>query len=97
MKALKNKYGKRPWLDTPNSQWYRDRVGMVAFLRNLTISQIAAAGHGRVSTIRSATIPKDQKAALIAEAEANTMKAISAMLNSEQFRMPDKNKGSRIE
>ena len=97
MKALKNKYGKRPWLDTPNSQWYRDRVAMVKFLRGVSIASIAAAGNARVNTLISADIPKAQKSMMIAETTADTMRAIAATINSVQFRMPDKNKGSRIE
>jgi len=94
MKALKKKYGKRPWLDTPNSKWYRDRVILVRFLRCASIAGIGAAGTARVLAILSTTIPGAQKSILIAENTVNTMEAMAATINSEQHRMPYKNKGS---
>lgn len=90
MKALRKKYGKRPWIDTPNAAWYRRRLAAAKFFNTSTANMIAAVGYNQVQSIRSADMDRTEKALAIAQAIINTSIAIAKA--GRYHSMPDPNR-----
>lgn len=89
MKALRKKYGKRPWIDTPNAAWYRKRLAAVRFLNMATANMVAAAGYNQIQAIRSSRMDRTEKAIALAGAMINTNAAIAKA--GRHYPMPDPN------
>ena len=53
MKALRKKYGKRRWEDTPNAAWWRRERAQRRFLAHAMCGSVAAIAYNNISAIRS--------------------------------------------
>lgn len=94
MKALRKKYGKRPWIDTPNAAWYRKRCSQVKAMRAIMCNAAAHISYSQFQAIRSvpSSGPLDnaRKSIALAECAVSSAKAINAIF--EAHTMPDPNR-----
>lgn len=97
MKALRKKYGKRPWIDTPNADWYRSHQSSVKAMRAIMLNAIAYQSYAQAQAIRSTTavgaIEQAKKTAAMADCVINSTKAINGVF--ERFPEPSPNPSSQ--
>ena len=89
MKAFRKKYGKRPWIDTPNAAWYRKRLAAARFFNTHTANMVAVAGYNQIQAIRAANMDRTDKALALARAIIDTNIAIAKA--GRHYPMPDPN------
>jgi arylamine N-acetyltransferase len=91
MKALRKKYGKKPWFDTPNAAWYRKRLGYSHFMASCVASGMSMQTYNQVQSIRASDLGRTEKSLAIAQTIIDGQIAVSNIMRDRLGLLPNPN------
>jgi hypothetical protein len=77
MKATNKRYGKRKWINTPLSRQYKTEIAALRLMSSAQTASISAVGIAQTYRIQSVQGNAIEKAAAMAAAATNTLKAVN--------------------